>query len=149
MEFMTCVVAAEEDELFEVAESAAPLNDWSGIDAPGLDTVKLATLHALLTGESLQTALDRYEPALVAGGNEEILVLRVADEMLEALAQLDEDSIDRLADELAATEIYEDEGTDPEDLQSLLISFGELAQLAESQGQVLYVRIAIVLEQDE
>ena len=54
-----------------------------------------------------------------------------------------------VADELAATEIYEDEGTDPEDLQSLLISFGELAQLAESQGQVLYVRITIVLEQDE
>ena len=54
-----------------------------------------------------------------------------------------------LADELAATEIYEDEGTDPEDLQSLLISFGELAQLAESLGQVLYVRITIVLEQDE
>ena len=144
MEFVTCVVAADEDELAEVAQSAAPLDGWSGIETPGLDTVKLATLHALLTGDPLQVALDLYEPALVAGGDEETLVLRVAGEMLEELALLDEESLETVAGELAATEIYEEEDADPDELLSLLAPLAELAQLAESQGQVLFVRIELI-----
>ncbi|MFT3963191.1 hypothetical protein [Propionivibrio sp.] len=144
MEFVTCVVAADEDELAEVAQSAAPLDGWSGIETPGLDTVKLATLHALLTGDPLQVALDLYEPALVAGGDEETLVLRVAGEMLEELALLDEESLETVAGELAATEIYEEEDADPDELLSLLTPLAELAQLAESQGQVLFVRIELI-----
>jgi hypothetical protein len=144
MEFVTCVVAADEDELAEVAQSAAPLDGWSGIETPGLDTVKLATLHALLTGDPLQVALDLYEPALVTGGDEETLVLRVAGEMLEELALLDEESLETVAGELAATEIYEEEDADPDELLSLLTPLAELAQLAESQGQVLFVRIELI-----
>ena len=144
MEFVTCVVAADEDELADVAQSATPLDGWSGIEIPGLDTVKLATLHALLTGDSLQAALDLYEPALVSGGDGEILVLRVAGEMLEELALLDEESLETVAGELAATEIYEEEDADPDELLSLLAPLAELAQLAESQGQVLFVRIELI-----
>ena len=146
MEFVTCVVAADEDELADVAQSAAPLDGWSGIETPGLDTVKLATLHALLTGDPLQAALDLYEPALVTGGDEETLVLRVAGEMLEELALLDEESLETVAGELAATEIYEEEEADPDDLLSLLTPLAELAQLAESQGQMLFVRIELIQE---
>ena len=54
MEFLTCVVAAEEDEYPDIAQSNSPLNEWSGIEAPGLDTTKVATLHSLLTGDPLQ-----------------------------------------------------------------------------------------------
>ena len=78
MDFVTHIVAADEDELDDIARSASPLDAWSGIESPGLDTVRLASLHALLTGDSLQAALDLYEPALVFGAEEEILVLRVA-----------------------------------------------------------------------
>jgi hypothetical protein len=106
----------------------------------------LAALHALLTGDSLQAALDLYEPALVSGEDEEILVLRVAGEVLEELALLDEEFLETVAGELAATEVYEEEGADPDELLSLLSSLVELAQLAESQGQALFVRIELILE---
>jgi hypothetical protein len=146
MEFVTWVVAADEEELAGVAEAKSPLDAWSGIEAPGLDTVKLATLHALLTNDPLQAALDLYEPALVDGADEEILVLRVAGSLLEALALLDEESLETIAGELAATEVYEEEGADPDELLSYLCSLAELAQLAESQGQALLVRIDLILE---
>lgn len=144
MEFMTCVVAAEEDEYPEIAHSATPLNDWSGVEVPGLDTAKLATLHSLLTGDSLQTALDLYEPVFVAEGDDETLVLRVDGEMLEELALLDDEALENVAAELAATEIYESEGVEAEDIQDALVALAELAQLAESQGQALFVWIKLI-----
>jgi hypothetical protein len=144
MEFLTWVVAADEEALAEVAAAKSPLDAWSGIEAPGLDTVRLATLHTLLTDETLQAALDRYEPALVGGADEEILVLRVAGSLLEALATLDDESLETVAGELAATEVYEEEDADPDELLSSLSSLAELAQLAESQGQTLLVRIDLI-----
>jgi hypothetical protein len=146
MEFATWVVAADEDELADVAGAKSPLDAWSGIESPGLDTVKLATLHALLTGDSLQASLDLYEPALVDGADEEILILRVAGNMLEELALLDEEAMETMAGELAATEVYEEEGADPDELLPHLSSLAELARLAESQGQTLLVRIDLILE---
>src|ERR1035437_6545112 len=105
MEIVTIVVAAEEDELSSIGESNAPLDEWSGIEATGLDTLKVATLHCLLTGDSMQMALDLYEPAYVSAG--ETVVLRLADEVLEKLATLDGDAMEDVASELALTEEFE------------------------------------------
>ncbi|MBL0206833.1 MAG: hypothetical protein IPP84_02370 [Propionivibrio sp.] len=142
MEMMTNIVAAEEDEYSAVGESSNPLDEWSGIEAPGLDSIKIATLHSLLTSDPLQVALDRYEPVYVA--ENEILVLRLADEMLEKLATIDEDALESIAIELAATEEFENEHWETEDIVEQLISLVDLAQLAESQGQVLFVWICPV-----
>lgn len=144
MEFMTCIVAAEEDEYPEIAQSNAPLNEWSGIELPGLDTLKIATLHSLLTGDSLQMALDLYEPVFVSEGDDETLILRIDNEMFEELALLDEEALENVAIELVATEVYEEEGMDPEEVQNSLIALVELAQLAESQGQTLFVWIRLL-----
>ncbi|MBK7355863.1 hypothetical protein [Propionivibrio sp.] len=142
MEMMTNIVAAEEDEYSAVGESSNPLDEWSGIEAPGLDSIKIATLHSLLTSDPLQVALDRYEPVYVA--ENEIIVLRLADEMLEKLATIDEDALESIAIELAATEEFENEHWETEDIVEQLISLVDLAQLAESQGQVLFVWICPV-----
>ena len=139
MQFETRLLAAEEDEYVAIGESARPLNEWSGIELPGFDTVRLATLHALVTGESMQMALDRYEPVYVS--DEQTVVLRLADELLEALVALDEESLESVAAELAATEEFENEQCHEDDVFDLLNSLSELAQLAESQGQVLFVAI--------
>lgn len=139
MHFETRLIAAEDDEYAAVGESAQPLNEWSGIELPGFDTVRLATLHALLTGDSLQQALDQYEPVYVSA--DETVVLRVADELFEALAGLDEDAVLSVADELVATEEFESTGWSAEEVVDLLSAISELAQLAESQEQVLFLAI--------
>ena len=137
MEVVTCLLAAEDDELAAVGESTSPLNEWSGIETPGLDTVKVALLHCLLTGDSLQSVLDIYEPVYVAAS--ETIVLRVSDDSLAKLASLGDEALKNVASELAATEAFENEEWHTEDVLELLTEMAGLAQLAESQGQVLFV----------
>lgn len=137
MDIVTHIIAAEEEEYTAIGESACPLDEWSGIEANGLDTLKVATMHCLLTSDSLQMALDLYEPVYVS--TNETVVLRMADELLEHLAALDEDALDSVAGELAASEAFESEQWHVDDVLAQLTELAELAQLAESQGQVLFV----------
>ena len=137
MGILTNIVAAEEDEYAAIGESLRPVDEWSGIERRGIDTAKIATLHCLLTGDEFEEALGSYEP--VYAGDEGALVLRVADEVMERLATLDEEALELVAAELAATEEYEMEQWEPEDVQALVMDLADRARLAESQGQVLFV----------
>ena len=137
MGILTNIVAAEEDEIAAVGESLRPVDEWSGIERRGIDTAKIATLHCLLTGDEFEQALGACEPVYFA--EEGAVVLRIADEALERLATLDEDAPELVAEELAATEEYEIEQWEAEDVQALVMELADLARLAESQGQVLFV----------
>lgn len=137
MALLANIIAAEEDEVEAIGESLHPVNEWSGIELRGMDTAKIATLHCLLTGDDLDMAIGAYEPVYVA--SEGALVLRLADEVAEKLAGLEEDAIDEVAAELAATEAFEMEGWAEEEVHTLVTELANLAQLAESQGQRLFV----------
>ena len=67
------------------------------------------------------------------------MILRLADELTERLAALDEDRLDDVALELAATEEFEDAGWEDEAIAAMLADLAELARLAESQEQALLV----------
>lgn len=137
MGILTNIVAADEDEFAAVGEAERPLDEWSGIERRGIDTAKIATLHCLLTGDEFEEALSHYEPVYVV--EDGAVVLRIADEVVERLAAFDDDALDLIAEELAATEEYETEQWDPAEVQALVIDLAELARLAESQGQTLFV----------
>ena len=137
MGILTNIVAAEEDEYPAIGESLRPVDEWSGIERRGIDTAKIATLHCLLTGDEFEEAIGSYEP--VYATDEGAIVLRLADEVLERLATLDEDALELVAEELAATEEYEMEQWDAEEVQALVMELADLARLAESQDQVLFV----------
>jgi len=134
---LTNIVAAEEDEYAAIGESLRPVDEWSGIERRGIDTAKIATLHCLLTGDEFEEAVGSYEPVYVA--DEGAVVLRIADEVMERLASLDEEALELVAEELAATEEYEMEQWDAAEVQAMVFELGDLARLAESQGQVLFV----------
>lgn len=137
MGILTNIVAADEDEFAAVGESLRPVDEWSGIERRGIDTAKIATLHCLLTGDEFEEAVGRYEPVYVAA--EGAVVLRIADEAMERLAALDEDALELVAEELAATEEYEMEQWETAEVQALVMELADLARLAESQGQVMFV----------
>ncbi|MBI3094070.1 MAG: hypothetical protein HYY97_04295 [Rhodocyclales bacterium] len=137
MGILTNIVAAEEDEYAAIGESLRPVDEWSGIERRGIDTAKIATLHCLLTGDEFEEAVGGYEPVYVA--DEGAVVLRIADEVMERLATLDEEALELVAEELAATEEYEMEQWDAAEVQAMVFELGDLARLAESQGQVLFV----------
>ena len=137
MDVVTLIIAAEDEEYSAVGESSSPLNEWSGIETRGLDTIKIALLHSMLTGDTLQRSLERYEP--IYESENEILTLRIADDLLDRLCALNEESFDAVARELAASEEFEREQWELDTVLGQLIELAELAQLAESQGQALFV----------
>lgn len=137
MGILTNIVAADEDEFAAIGESLRPVDEWSGIERRGIDTAKIATLHCLLTGDEFEEAVSAYEPVYVGG--EGAVVLRIADAAMQRLAMLEEDALYLVAEELAATEEYEVEQWEAEDVQALVIELADLARLAESQGQALFV----------
>lgn len=137
MSLLTNIVAAEEDEVVALGESLRPLDEWSGIERRGIDTAKVAMLHSLLTGDDFDLAASFCEPLYI--GAEGAVVLRLADEVTEKLATLDEDALDQVAAELSATAAFELEGWPEEEVHALVMDLADLAQLADSQGQALFV----------
>ena len=144
MRFITHIIAADAEDLAAIAVAPEPLANWSGVEAPGFDTVKFALLHSLLTGDPLHTALERYQPICTVA--DETIILHLSDLLVERLASFDEDALHELAGELAATQDFENEQWTVETVLARLGEFAELAQLAESQGQALFARIALQLD---
>lgn len=138
MGILVNIVCADEEEVEAIGESQHPVVEWSGIEARDVDTAKIVTLHCLLTGDGLEDAFYTYEPVYVAG-DEGPIVLRIPDEIMEKLAGLDEEAIERVGEELAATEEFEMSGWPAEEVQSLVEELSALARLADSQGQAMFV----------
>lgn len=135
---LTSIIAAEEDEVEAIGESLQPTEEWSGITLRGIDIAKVATLHSVLTGDLFDDAIVNYEPIYVSAA-EGAWVLRLADEVMERLAELEDDALDAVASELAATEEFESAGWEEDTVVALLGDLCDLARLAESQGQALFV----------
>ncbi len=138
MGILVNIVTADEDEAEAVGQSQHPVVEWSGIEARDIDTAKIVTLHCLLTGDGLEDAFYAYEPVYVAGDDGPV-VLRMPDEVMEKLAGLEEDALESVGEELAATEEFEMSGWPAREVQSLVEELSELARLADSQGQVMFV----------
>jgi hypothetical protein len=138
MGILANIVCADEEEVEAIGMSQHPVVEWSGIEARDIDTAKIVTLHCLLTGEGLEDAFYAYEPVYVAG-DDGAIVLRIPDRVMEKLAGLEEDALEAVAEELAASEEFEIHNWPAEEVLSLVEELAALAQLAESQDQVMFV----------
>ena len=138
MAILTNIIAADEDDVEAIGESQHPVDEWSGIEMRDIDTAKIATLHALLTGDLFDDAAAFYEPLYVSAV-EGALVLRLADMVLERLAELEEEMLADVAAELSATEEFEYADWAEEEVAAMLSELAGLARLAEAQGQSLFV----------
>lgn len=138
MSILTNIVAAEEDEVEAIGDSLQPVDEWSGISLRDIGIAKIATLHSLLTGDLFDDAAALCEPVYISPA-EGALVLRLADELKDRLAELDEESLDAVAAELAATEEFEMAGRDEGEVLAMLADLADLARLADSQDQTLFV----------
>lgn len=138
MGILVNIVSADEEDVEAIGESQHPVVEWSGIEARDIDTAKIVTLHCLLTGEGLEDAVYAYEPVYISGDDGPV-VLRIPDEIMEKLASLEEEAIELVGEELAATEEFEMNDWPTEEVLSLVEELSALARLADSQGQALFV----------
>jgi len=137
MAILTNIIAAEADELEAVGESLEPCSEWSGIALRDFTIPKIATLHCVLTGDLLDDAYALYEPSYFSE-SEGAIVLQFSSELADRLANLDEDALEAVAEELMGTEEFEEAGWGHEEIGEMLNGLIDLAQLAESQGQILF-----------
>lgn len=138
MGILVNIVSADEEDVEAIGQSQHPVVEWSGIEARDIDTAKIVTLHCLLTGDGLEDAFHAYEPVYTAG-DEGPIVLRIPDEVMEKLAGLEEDALEMVGEELAASEEFEMNNWPTEEVLSLVEELAALARLAESQDQVMFV----------
>ena len=138
MNVLTCIVVGEEEEAEAIGASSNPVEEWTGVEVPGIDTAKIVTLHCLITGESFGEAMSAYEPVYTAP-DEDTIVLRIPSHVVEKLAALDVEALDRVTAELTATEEFELAEWDSDDAQDLVSEFAELAQRAESDVLAMIV----------
>jgi hypothetical protein len=138
MGILVNIISADEEDVEAIGESPHPVDEWSGIEARDIDTAKVATLHCLLTGDGLEDAFYAYEPVYLSSDDGPI-VLRIPDEVKEILAGLEEDALDAVGEELAATEEFEMTDWPIEEIKIFVEELAALARLADAQEQAMFV----------
>ena len=95
MGMLVNVVVADLEDAGAIIESEKPVEEWKGLEANGLDPAKFAMLHALLSGELFDDALDECGP-LHAASDEGPWLMKLPDDSVAHLAELEEGVGDRL-----------------------------------------------------
>jgi hypothetical protein len=132
------VVVADAEDAAAIGESSRPIDEWRGFEARGLDQAKFAMLHALLSGKAFDEAFDDFAPGY-AVSEEGPWLMRMPGESVERLAALEEDALERVADELAATEEFEIDAWPADQVQTLVSRLAELAAVAVANGEAIFV----------
>jgi hypothetical protein len=131
------IVIADEDEAEAIGESNQPVDEWVGLEARDLDKSKFITLHCLLTGDGIEDAVYGYEPLYFVEDGPQ--VLRIPDEMTKRLARYDDEALEEVVQELAATEDFEQSDLAEEDIHAFMEEFAELARKADAEEKTLFI----------
>lgn len=136
---LTEFVVADRGEAQRVCDSVSPSEEFKGMDAKGIDPVKLGTLYAILAdGEDVPDFAD--DEPLCDGGEEGPWVMDVPTDLVLRLAKLDADQIGAAATKWANTEEFSSEYDDwsPELVREVLSELSKLcAQAVAANKSVL------------
>ncbi len=138
MRMLVNVVVADPGDAGAIIESSKPVEEWSGFETRGFGQAKFAMLHALLTGELFDEALSDCGP-VHAASEEGPWLMKLPDETVLQLALLEEDALDRIGEELAATEEFEQEGWPADAVMHIVAELADLAGVARAQGRSMFV----------
>ena len=138
MGMLVNVVVADADDAAAIIESSKPIEEWKGFEARELDQAKFAMLHALLTGGLFDEALGDCGP-VYAATEEGPWLMKLPDGSVQQLARLDEDALDQVGEELAATEEFEADGWPIDAVMGFVTELADLAGVARAQGKAIFV----------
>jgi hypothetical protein len=136
----TNIVIADLDEIEAIAESSAPAQEWRGVELEGIDPPKIAMLHCILTGESYEEAAAQYDP-IYAGSGEGPWVIAVPHAPVAKLARLEEQVMEQVGEEWAATEDLEREHWPVEEVQAVVAELAALASISIAQEKEMFIWI--------
>lgn len=120
-----------------VCASNRPGHDFAGLDARGIDTVKLATLHAILTGGEVDPSF--MSDTLCSSGDDGPWVFEVPTDLVQRLAQLDAPERGAVGAAWASTEEFSPRYDDwpAEAVQQVLEDLAALCRRTAAEGEAL------------
>lgn len=141
MELTASVVVAALGEAADLVGSERLLEDWRGFRMRGLDRDKFAMLHALLSGqyfEEAQAELGLVHAESAAGP----WLYLFPPASVQRLAAMEEDVLETIGEELAATADFEDGGWEAERVLGFVRQMAELAAVARAQDKAIFLWLA-------
>lgn len=142
MQVLTNIVIGDLSDAEAIGESLCPIDEWRGFEIKGIDLAKIAMLQAVLTGQTFDEAYDEYRP-IVAISDEGPWVFRFPNAPLEKLAGLEEEALEQVGEELAATEEFEESGYPVEEVQAVLEELSDLAKVCISQNKAMFIWMSL------
>jgi hypothetical protein len=142
MGVLSDLVVASGDDAMRIAELSSPAAELGGIDIKGIDTVKLAMLHAVVSGRTYEDVLALYEPT-GEGSQEGPWVVKLPADLVAALAGLDESAQRRVGTRWAQIEEFALDGWQVADVCNTLEGICGLARQATESAQSVFLWICL------
>lgn len=139
MSVLTSIIIAEHSEALRVAEAANPTELWEGIDAKGMDPVKLCSLYAILAACDPDAVLSLFDQ--LAGSDEGPWVMRTPPDLPELLASISDP--DQVAQQWAETEEFRIDNWPLNAVKDSLAELTRIASMAQAQGKPLVMWMSL------
>jgi hypothetical protein len=140
MGVLTDFVVASVSDAQRVGESSScPSRDFDGLDAKGIDTVKLGSLYSVLTGEPTDPGLSGRCTLLFMASDEGPWVMQVPEDLVKLLAELAPKELGSVAAAWAQTEEFSPayENWPVTLVQEVLEGIAELCRQAVAEGKAV------------
>ena len=134
---LTDLVAADRLEAQRVCDAVCPSQEFGGLAAKGIDTVKLGTLYAVLTGGELDPTF--ISESLCDGGEDGPWVFEVPPDLVQRLAGLTSQQLADVGAKWAVTEEFSPkyDNWPTEVVQELLVDIAKLCKKAVDEGKTV------------
>ena len=125
-----------------VGETSVPSQEFDGIDAKGIDQIRMGTLYAILSGTEYDPAFLVDESSFVYSGSEDgPWVQVVPDDMVSRLAALSDQNVPNVAKTWGSTEEFEPaySSWSENDIRTFLVGMSGLARRALAENKALFM----------
>lgn len=143
MSVLSDLVIAPADAAAAICRSTDPMRELGAVDIKGIDTIKLALLHAQLTGEDLDSLLPGYDPIVSASDDDGPWVFVLPAPFVQRLATLDATERTAAGARWASAEEFALDGWAPSDVDAMLTTIWTAARDARTAGNELFLRMSL------
>jgi hypothetical protein len=145
MGVLTDFVVAATSEAQRVGESHCPSRDFNGIEAKGIDPVKLSTLYAILTERPVDPAFMDGDSCLYSRSDEGPWVLLVPADLVQRVAKLSAKEVSATASDWSKTDEFSPKHGrwPPEVIEQWLEELARLCRQAVAEEKALLMWMSL------
>ncbi|MGB2897165.1 MAG: hypothetical protein WBB65_13495 [Anaerolineales bacterium] len=134
------LIIASSSDVPTIVASEYPLGTFKGINADGLDPLKLAVLHSLVTAKDFSDLLEHYQPIAEASTRGPWLI-KLPDELITLLANLAPQDHASTTAKWASTDQVEEEWWSEQDAEQFFARIVHCSQSAVFEGKDVFLWI--------